>query len=87
MNYKVFKFSKAKVMVMETKKFVEYYMQINSSNWHFCVGCQENFDDVTEDMAESIMKEYFDYVDNDERLLNEVAEAKMKYLMANIKND
>lgn len=85
MNYKVFELSNgAKVMVTETNELVNvsYYMQINSSNWHFCCGCQENFDDVTEDMAESIMEEYFDYVDNDERLLNEVAEAKMKYLMA-----
>lgn len=83
MNYKVFELSNgAKVMVTETNELVNvrYYMQINSSDWHFCVGCQEKFDDVTEDMAESIMEEYFDYVDNDERLLNEVAEVKMKHI-------
>lgn len=83
MNYKIFELSNgAKVMVTETNELVNvrYYMQINTSNWHFCVGCQENFDDVTEDMAESIMEEYFDYVDNDERLLNEVAEAKMNHI-------
>ena len=64
----------AKVMVMETEEFVEYYLQINSSNWHFCCGCQENFDEVGQADAENIVDQYFKLVDEDEKVLEKHAE-------------
>ena len=86
MRYKIFETSNgAKVMVMETNEFtnefVEYYLQIHSSNWHFCVGCQENFDEVGQADADSIAEQYYDNVNDDERLVSEVAEVKMKYIL------
>lgn len=84
MSTKIFETSNgAKVMVMETEALVEYYLRINSSDWHFCCGCQENFDEVEQDDAECIAGEYYDIVNDDERLVSEVAEVKMKYMLKN----
>lgn len=66
----------AKVMVMETEEFVEYYLQINSSNWHFCVGCKENFDEVGQADAENIVDQYFKLVDEDEKVLEKYSEVE-----------
>lgn len=64
----------AKVMVMESEEFVEYYLQINSSNWHFCYGSKENFDEVGQADAENIADQYFNLVDEDEKVLEKHAE-------------
>ena len=86
MRYKIFETSNGvKVMVMETDEFnsgfVRYYMQIQSSDWHFCVGCQENFDEVGQADADSIAEQYYDYVNDDERLVIEVAEEEMQFML------
>ena len=64
----------AKVMVMESEEFVEYYLQINSSNWHFCVGSKENFDEVGQADAENIADQYFNLVDENEKVLEKHSE-------------
>lgn len=70
MKVKIFNVSNgSKVMVMETEEFVEFYLQINSSDWHFCVGCKADFDNVDEAFAESVADEYFDSCDEDEKVL------------------
>ena len=73
----------AKVMVMETEEFVEYYLQINSSNWHFCNGCKENFDEVGQADAENIANQYFELVDEDEKVLEKHAEETIASSEAN----
>ena len=80
MKAKVFEMpGKAKVMVIDNEEFVEYYLQINSSNWSFCVGCKEDFDKVTEEDAKMIWDEYYDYVDEDEKVLEKHAEETLDY--------
>lgn len=70
MKVKIFNVSNgSKVMVMETEEFVEYYLQINSSGWHFCVGCKDDFDNVDEAEAESVADQYFELCDEDEKVL------------------
>ena len=59
----------AKVLVIETKEFVEYYIQINSSDWKFCVGCAENFDDVSQVDAELVAEQYYKYCDEEEQVI------------------
>ena len=73
----------AKVMVMETEEFVEYYLQINSSNWHFCVGCKENFDEVGQADAENIVDQYFKLVNEDEKVLEKHSEETIASSEAN----
>lgn len=80
MNTKIFKMpDDSKVMVMETEEFVEYYLQISSSDWHFCVGCKENFDDVTETDAMCIWDEYRDLVNEDEEALETFHDGGFEY--------
>lgn len=70
MKYKIFNMRYgAKVMVMDTEEFVEYYLQINSSDWHFCCGTKENFDNVSIEDAECIAEQYYDYCDDEEQVL------------------
>lgn len=70
MKVKIFNVSNgSKVMVMETEEFVEFYLQINSSDWHFCVGCKADFDNVDEAFAESVADQYYGICDEDEKVL------------------
>ena len=73
MRYKIFETSNgAKVMVMETNEnTVEFYMQINSSSWDFCVGYGNNFDEVDQSDADNIARQYYDIVVDDEKVLEE----------------
>lgn len=68
-----------KVMVLDTEEFVEYYLQINSSDWHFCCGCKEDFDKVTKEDAELILDQYYEYVDEDEKVLEKHADQTLGY--------
>lgn len=74
MKCKIFEVLTGKVLVMEAKEFVEYYLQINSSDWHFCVGCNEDFDEVSEDDAENIWAEYHQIVEEQENVLEKYCE-------------
>lgn len=79
MNTKIFKMAgNSKVMVMDNEEFVEYYIQINSSNWYFCVGCKESFDDITEEDAKLIWFEYWDFVHDQEEVNNKYLEDEME---------
>ena len=78
MRYKIFEFNvdgsnAVRIMAMETKEFVEYYMQINSSDWHFCNGCKDDFDALTIDDAMTIYDYYNSQVKEDEAVLEEHA--------------
>lgn len=74
MKCKIFEVLTGKVLAMEAKEFVEYYLQINSSDWHFCVGCKEDFDKVSEDDAENIWAEYHQIVEEQENVLEKYCE-------------
>lgn len=78
MRYKIFEFNvdgsnAVRIMAMETKEFVEYYMQINSSNWHFCHGSKDDFDALTIDDAMTVYDFYNSQVKEDEAVLEEHA--------------
>ena len=76
MKCKIFKVqNSAKVLVIENVEFVEYYLQINSSDWFFCVGCKDNFDDITQEDAESIADEYYELCEEEEQVLEEHCDA------------
>ena len=80
MNTKIFKMvGNSKVMVMDNEEFVEYYLQINSSNWYFCVGSKENFDDITEEDAKLIWNEYWDSVNDQEKVVSKYLDDEMEY--------
>lgn len=72
MKCKIFEVPTGKVLVMEAKENVEFYLQINSSDWYFCVGYKEDFDKVTEDNAMCIWDEYRDSVIQTEELIEDV---------------
>ena len=84
MKVKIFNVSNgSKVMVMETEEFVEFYLQINSSDWHFCVGCKADFDNVDEAEAESVANQYYGICDEDEKVLEAHHTEIMDELMDN----
>lgn len=75
MKSKIFKVqNSAKVLVIENDEFVEFYLQINSSDWHFCYGTKENFDNVSIEDAESIADEYYELCEEEEQVLEEHSE-------------
>jgi hypothetical protein len=79
MKVKVFKLRFGNVMVLDTEKYVEYYMQVNSSDWTFCYGCKEDFDNITKEDVEVIFDEYYDSVDKSEEVLMEYYNTELSY--------
>ena len=58
-----------KVLLLVCDGFTNYYMQVNSSDWFFCVGDKTPFDEVTREYVESIMDEYYPLIVDDEQAL------------------
>lgn len=77
MKYKIFEMPTGKVLAMETKEFVEYYLQVNTSDWNFCCGCIENIDNITEEDAKYILEHYWDIVVEQESVLIDYINKKM----------
>lgn len=67
MKCTIFDFGKFKVMLMGDEKGTEMYMQINSSNWSFCVGNNEPFDEWDdEEHIKALAIDYFEIVKKEE---------------------
>lgn len=75
MKCKIFDFGSFKVMLLGDENSTEMYMQINSSNWSFCVGNFEPFEEWDNDeYIKELAKDYFEIVKKSEDALAEVME-------------
>lgn len=75
---KIFDFGSSKVMLLGDEKGTEMYMQVDSSDWSFCVGNFEPFEEWDdEEQIRALAKEYFKAVKKSEDLHAEVLEKEM----------
>ena len=78
MKCKIFDFGKFKVMLIGNNSGTEMYMQVDSSNWSFCVGNNEPFDEWDdEEGIKAFAKDYFEVVKKSEDAIAEVMEKEM----------
>lgn len=63
-----------RVLLLVSDGYTNYYMQVNnmqvnSSDWFFCVGDKTPFDEVTREYVEYIMDEFYPLIVDDEQAL------------------
>lgn len=82
MKVKIFDFGLCKAMIMGDEKGTSLYMQIKHSDWFFCLGDYEPFDEWDdEETINALCKDYFASVKEQEDVLTKYLDEKMEQLI------